>query len=556
MRTSNHQALTRSRQNGAALLVMLVILITGGAYLLMNQLNRATQRIENDQQTVKALAQAKEALIGWAVSRLDPSWPGMLPHPDRNTDAPDYYDGMSDCLTGMIVGTPQLLLGKIPRVGTEPPCSGPQTPLSIDSVDAAGEVLWYAVSRNLVRGSAIAPINPNLLLAATPTYPWLTVRNSSGGVLSNRVAFLVIAPGAVVGAQNRTGLGPGPIQFLDNYTVPLSGITYSNTDFDGAYDDGAACERLTTPRFCEDFIQGDPTDTSNSFNDRLLFVTIDELMPLIEQRVALEVGQALRNFGLLPSAAALGYLGNDCGSTEGFLPLPTCECRRNGTDLRCNCPFDTPPTASITYTGVTNYTAPAIGQCAVLVPPTSCRCSGEGSCSGPTQTFQCSADGICSANNVAPATFSISYSLPSSVVGGFFSAAKTPPMPSCSISPPLTRLTMSCNNFTEAQGIVGVTCTPAQMLTGLPEWFLSNGWKHYMYYAFTPPPGSLTVGATAGVDAVVISTGTPLGIQARPSSNLNDYLDDFENSNGPPAFTGVGQPLTNMFNDQAVIVAP
>jgi len=406
MRTANHQALTRPRQHGAALLVMLVILITGGAYLLVSQLNRGSGRIEADRQTSEALAQAKEALIGWAVSRLDPSWPGMLPHPDRNTDAPNYYDGMSDCLTGTIVGTPQLLLGKIPRVGIEPPCSGPQTPLSIDSVDAAGEVLWYAVSRNLVRGGAIAPINPNLLLAATPTYPWLTVRNSTGGILSSRVAFLIIAPGAVVGTQNRAGLGPGPIQFLDSYTVPLSGLTYSNTDFDGAYDDGSACERLTTPRFCEDFIQGDPTDPSNSFNDRLLFVTIDELMPLIELRVAGEARQRLLEYFVVPRnfpyAADLNG-GGACVNlnTRGLIPI------------------------------------------------------GQGDC-----------------------------------------AAAFP-------------------------------------ITAFPGWFgVPNNWQNFVYSS--PPPYNQIV---AGPDVC-------------------DYLDTAENTDADDNYVGVGQPITNIFNDQAIIVAP
>ena len=83
-----------------------------------------------------------------------------------------------------------------------------------------------------------------------------------------------------------------------------------------------------------------------------------------------------------------------------------------------------------------------------------------------------------------------------------------------------------------------------------------------MYYAVRTVPQPLTVGATMGVDAVVISVGRPLVIgmppvpQVRPTLSRDDYLDDAQNRDGPPAFTGVGQPLTNMFNDQAVIVAP
>ena len=79
-----------------------------------------------------------------------------------------------------------------------------------------------------------------------------------------------------------------------------------------------------------------------------------------------------------------------------------------------------------------------------------------------------------------------------------------------------------------------------------------------MYYA-TSPTGALTVGVTAGVNAVVISVGRPLVIgvpQTRPSLGRIDYLDDAQNRDGPNVFTGPGQPLTNIFNDQSVIVFP
>jgi len=564
MRTAISQALTPARQHGAALLVMLLIMIVGAAYLLVSQLNRASGRIEADRKTSEALAQAKEALIGWAVgygaATGTATAPGMLPYPDGNND-PLGYDGLSDCYTGVLPIPTQQLLGKVPRVGTGVPCPAPQTALSIDAVDGAGEVLWYAVSRNLVSLSGSAPINPNLLLPATatfPPFPWLRVRNADGTILNDRIAFLIIAPGAVVGTQNRAGFAPAANQFLDRYTVASSGITYSNADFNGS-DDGLPC--VPTSPYCEDFIQGDPLSPNNSFNDRLLYVTIDELMPLIEQRVAREVRQALRNFAPLPpAAAALGYLGDDCGSAEGFLPLPTCECRLNGTNLSCDCPFDTPPTASITYTGSAGFTVPVNG-CA-LTPLASCQCTRAGSCTGPAQTFRCSADGACTATNVTPANFSIAYRLPALAIGGFSSATKNPATaPNCTITPLITNTTMSCSNFMEAQGIVG-GCLPGRILTGLPDWLLSSGWKHYMYYATSNALPFLTVGTANDIRAVVISVGRPLAIdappalQTRPSSSVADYLDSAVNRSVAPDYSGVGQPLTNTFNDQAVIVAP
>ncbi len=557
MRTANCQALTRTRQHGAALLVMLVILITGGAYLLVSQLNRGSGRIEADRQTSEALAKAKEALIGWAVGYGDATGnattPGMLPYPDRRNDG--QYDGMSDCPLVVTLPSAGLLLGKIPRIGLESPCVAPWTALGLDVVDGAGEVLWYAVSRNMVSALGVAPvINPGIM-DNPPPFPWLVVRDQNGNPISSRVAFVLIAPGPALPGQNRfvpspPTLPPMPTQFLEAIGA------VSNADFDGALDIGPPC----ASGMCEDFVMSEPwpSATASTFNDRLLYVTIDELMPLIEQRVAREVRQALNGVVPFPSAAAIGYIGDSCtvGSTEGFLPLRSCECRRIGNDISCDCLFDPIAPTSITYTASGSYTPPATGLCSITPTVTSCSCTGAGSCSGPTGTFQCNAEGTCAAHNtMVPTPFTVAYTLPASVAAGFSSATA----PNCTTISPIPGPTMSCSNIMQAQGIVGGIvggCSPMQLLAGLPDWFLTSGWKHYIYYAVNPPvPPFLTVGGNGGVNAVVISAGSRLAGQARPSSLPGNYL---ENPNGvvPAAFAGVGQPLTNTFNDQTVIVSP
>ena len=73
------------RQRGAVLMVMLVILIVGGSALLLNSLNGTTPRLARDKVTADALAQAKEALIGFAVTYGNTyvgNVHGYLPCPD------------------------------------------------------------------------------------------------------------------------------------------------------------------------------------------------------------------------------------------------------------------------------------------------------------------------------------------------------------------------------------------------------------------------------------------------------------------------------------------
>lgn len=305
-------------ERGVVLIIMLVILILGGAYFLVGNLNdQMGKRRDTEQQDAVALAKAKEILIAWAVNNA--TMPGMFPYPDRNNDGD--YDGRSDC-PGPAAPAPNLLMGKLPTIGTDAPCLGGVVAVGLDTVDSSGESLWYAVSRNLVATNTTAPtINPNLLNGNT--FSWLRIVNAQGAIISDRVAAVIIAPGkafsdpSVPINQSRAGAA-GATNFLDQFTV--GAVPYVNSDFDGSYDSGAACPTS----FCEDFIAADST---TAFNDRIAFVTIDELMPLIERRVVGEVRMRLQNYyaanSRYPFAAALGDATGACvpNNSWGFVPL-------------------------------------------------------------------------------------------------------------------------------------------------------------------------------------------------------------------------------------------
>ncbi len=266
----------RRRQKGIALLAISALLAIVGVGLLIDRLsigarfNIAREHTSND-----VLAKAKASLIAWSVSH--PTEPGRLPWPDRNGDGD--YDGGSDCVTTGFSSVH--LLGRFPRGGDAAPCD--VVPLGSFIVDGYGEPLWYAVSRNLLwnRGQSgpDPPLNQGLLDGGA-SYPWITVRDESGNVLSNRVAAVIIAAGGVVGNQARSGAAPNPGQFLDSVTIGAT--TYDNSDAD------------------LDFIlypdSRKTTSDSDSFNDQLIYITIDELMRPVEQRVLGDAALALQTY--------------------------------------------------------------------------------------------------------------------------------------------------------------------------------------------------------------------------------------------------------------------
>lgn len=333
------------RQRGAALMVMLVILIIGGTVFLVSSLNSASLQIARDQATANALAQAKQALIGYAVkvqlsnsSLCSPNCPrpGDLPCPDTNNDgSAESSCGNADGSSGQT-----LRLGRLPWRTLGLP----------DLRDGGGERLWYAVSnsfKNNTRTSCNSPGEPGCL--NSDTAGTITVRSPDGNVihdatLGTGAAAIIIAPGGVLtrqGAatpQNRScTIGVDcdatgkcittpptstpkcdPANYLDvfnDYLDTISG-TYPHTllnDDNASFADGAS----------DGFIQGKikfrsdlPSDSDRVIiNDQLLVVTQNNIMQPAQKRVAAEVKLCLEDYagnnnGRYPWAAPITDLGS------------------------------------------------------------------------------------------------------------------------------------------------------------------------------------------------------------------------------------------------------
>ena len=281
------------REHGAALLIMLTIIVIGAAFLLVSSLNKANHQIERGKITAAALAQAKDALIGYAVANT--ATPGGLPFPDRNNDG--NYDGSGDCVTSGFDSALHLL-GKWPSY-QEQGCGAPVSAFGMPLTDRHGETLWYAVSGNLVK-SALGGGN-YLVINSSITTGWFTVVNDQGAVLTNRAAAVILAPGGVLLSQTRLGAAPTANQFLEAATIGTS--TYTNYAIE-AGDAG--------------FVSRNADDT---FNDRLLYITADELMTSVSKRVAQELKNRLDAYGVAYPPA--GDSSGECQAalTSGTIPL-------------------------------------------------------------------------------------------------------------------------------------------------------------------------------------------------------------------------------------------
>lgn len=325
MHTLRPNSPIKQRQRGAVFIVMLVILIMGVIIALTGALSKVTLHTALNEKSSDMLAQAKEVVIGYAVKGVSGVRPGDLLIPDvlSSTETPPYnYDGMTEggCLDASkllstpIPGLPVIgggaanwtnmrCIGRLPWKNFSMPIASPS------ENDPTGFMPWYAVSANLVDPTHVT-LNSELLNTdntfhgpnnyPAPPHPWLTVRDMNGNVLSNRVAFVLIIPGATLPNQSRPASPNlnGANHYLDSITVPATCTapcvagTYNNFDMDDDFIMGDEHRWINDPANPGKQIE----DSTYSFNDKLIYVTIDELMPLIEKRIAREVKACLDDY--------------------------------------------------------------------------------------------------------------------------------------------------------------------------------------------------------------------------------------------------------------------
>lgn len=227
--------------------------------------NRSAGRLEQERTTLNSLNMAKQALIAYAVSvyPLGNDRPGDLPCPDTNND------GKKETSCGNATGSS----GQTTRLGRLPWKS-----LGLpDLRDASGERLWYAVSNNFKENTRRLPLNSD-------TTGSIQFVDNSGSSIPNVIA-VVIAPGPPIqrlnaaALQDRTATGENnPTNYLDETYVE------DNSDFIDYGTNG--------------FVNGIVRDAQGRVlvNDMMVVITYDDLMPLLEKKVAATVLNCLNSY--------------------------------------------------------------------------------------------------------------------------------------------------------------------------------------------------------------------------------------------------------------------
>ncbi len=288
-KTCREQQYQANRQRGIALILILVLLGLIAGVLAVGFTSDLARQNNKEQQTVDALAKAKEALIGYAAN--DPNQPGVLPCPDSNND------GRADSPCG---ATGVTAIGRLPWKTLGLP----------DLRDGSGECLWYAVSANFKNSGLSAPAVVN------SDSPGTLVINDAGGAPvysgSNKVVAIVFSPGNPLPGQDRSSSTPAPVCGGNTTTANTIVANY----LEGGNQNGVATNI---------FVTAQSTDT---FNDKLLPITREALFPVVEMRVARELRLSLRNYyaanGFFPLAAPFPNNTGAPGAYQGYVPTTGC----------------------------------------------------------------------------------------------------------------------------------------------------------------------------------------------------------------------------------------
>ena len=268
---NNSSQLKIKNQTGAALLIAMVVLASMAVFYLLNTMGPVTNKLEQQDNRVAALAEAKKALIAYAVSHIDTheSEMGLLPCPDMNENGIIFEGGSDNCDVG---GKNNSVLGRLPWRS-----------LNIKPLrDDANECLWYAVS-GPYRNISLAENKTQML--NDDTNGLFEIYDAQGNIINGstaeeRIVAVILAPGSPLATQNRGG-----VIDTDQGTRLCRG-SYDATQYlegDGNIDNATLNGVANT---IDRFIKSG-TNTENAapaYNDRIAIVTQGDIWEAVRRR--------------------------------------------------------------------------------------------------------------------------------------------------------------------------------------------------------------------------------------------------------------------------------
>jgi hypothetical protein len=588
-------------QRGVALIALVAVLVLGASWYLVSALNAASNRTAIDRgHNAKLLAEAKQALLGWAAQQAADSTtvgglgtvgevnPGRLPcaEPAGNIGTANEGVMASSCGSGTEIGRlPWKSLGLL------------------KPLDADGEPLWYVVSDGwkLNRTDIVVALGINSNKAGA-----LAVDGTSSAAVA-----MIFAPGkplSLVPTSGQTALG-------------CATRTQTRSASPPNYLDYLECQNIAGAS-----LRTGVTDNATNavFNDQAIVVTAAEVMAAVEGAVATRIQSqvvpqiqsvyassiwgATASNPVYPFAAPFGNTATStfkgtAGTTQGFLPLTA-----YGTSVAgyqdaafvqwIVSPGTPVPTATRTGGTATTFTHNCDTSTANQL---NCTFTYSRFCIFAVVT-NCSLDAgtvtiAATATNVGNALRTLS----TSGITNLTSPSMTAPLVSSGAASasiqgtlPTTSCTASTYNglfnvyYCNSIGLLGQlsnTATASQTVT-VPitvfadhpflnpatsaawYWFIANRWFDATYYAVSPshvPGGSHNcsssgncIGIAGGTQptgnkAVLALMGRSLSNASRPSATLADYLDNAENRDLNTTF--LQDKFGKTYNDRFVTIS-
>lgn len=506
----------RSRQRGAALILLATVLVLGVLWYAIDALGKAARKdYEKETRTGLALQQAKTALLAHAAqyaARTSTPEPGQMPCPES--------------LNYLLAGTEGQASTACSNA-TESVGRLPWRTLGIEQLrDGHNEPLWYVLSR----GFRSPPIN------------FATAGQIGYNGAANAAVALIIAPGPVLNNQSDAGIPSAPCGKVnqaatnrnDNSVVPLDPAKF--------FECGNATGAYGNPANMGGWAQWS--------NDRVIAITAQEwadaIAPAVADRLQRQTIPALRNWEsaeaaatgkswssswalpYLPFATTFGdptastYCGN-AGEREGLAPLAassvaTCDTRWTGSSGAL---------LNLINLGCTQQ-------------PGYLSCQFLGLLAAASATITATAPNIATGfrGTIVPADITVTG-------GGSVSAASMTVSSATAAATLTAQVTFPVLGFLQLVEVRVPYVANATVLSDTRvTWVTNNNWQGHLYYAVassatvsptlacTDPGGCITVsglppstGASSDKRLMLALSGRALAAQTQPSASRTDYLE-------------------------------